>query len=80
MKAYIKPCCKAVVIEPSAFVAASRAVEFSTGVFHTEYKDDLIDDIDGGSFNGFLSADTCGACGGWTENAQYLFAVAGGDE
>ena len=49
MKAYIKPCCTAVVIEPSVFVAASRAVEFSTGVHRTEYKDDLIDDIDGGS-------------------------------
>ena len=61
MKAYIKPCCTAVVIEPSAFVAASRAVEFSTGVFHTEYKDDLIDDIDGGS-----PSDNNTSAGGYT--------------
>lgn len=47
MKAYIKPCCTAVVIGPSAFVAVSRAVEFSTGVHRTEYKDDYIDDLDG---------------------------------
>ena len=61
MKAYIKPCCTAVVIESSVFVAASRAVEFSTGVHRTEYQDDLIDDIDGGS-----PADNNTSAGGYT--------------
>ena len=36
-------------------------MEFSTGVFHTEYKDDLIDDIDGGS-----PADNNTSAGGYT--------------
>ena len=57
MKPYIKPRSTAVAVAPSAFVAASRVVDFTTGVTRTAYKDDLVNDPDGNPESGGASAD-----------------------
>jgi len=47
MKRYIKPQCAVIRLVEELPLAASRAVDFNTGVHRTEYKDDYIDDLDG---------------------------------